>query len=73
MKMLLLAFLSSCVIEDSRSVQELQILGGGGIWPFLIIGGGLVPLNVYGGYGPGVNPFKTHGPQKNKCCSRAAR
>ncbi len=45
-------------MEDSRSVQEFQILGGGGgggggghltisnYW------GGLVPLNVYGGYGP---------------------
>ncbi len=36
-------------MEDSRTVQEFQILGGGrdamggGIWPFLIIGGDLSP------------------------------
>ncbi len=38
-------------MEDSRSVQEFQILVGGHLaisnyW------GGLVPFNVYGGYAP---------------------
>ncbi len=45
-------------MEDSRSVQEFQILGGtfghSNYW------GGLVPLSVYGGYGPGVYSFLQH-------------
>ncbi len=37
-------------MEDSRSVQEFQILGGH--WAISNYWGGLVPLNVYGGYAP---------------------
>ncbi len=40
-------------MEESRSVQEFQIMegGGGGHLAISNYWGGLVPFNVYGGYG----------------------